>query len=100
MQSRRKRSYPFLVFKLARTADGPALEAAGLGIRPLLFGIVKINAHGVPFAGTHSADAVPQIDPITPLSALHWMVVHGNSETVADNPIPECALTLRHDRAR
>jgi hypothetical protein len=46
MQVKEERSYPFLVFKLARTADGPAPEAEVLGIRPLLFGIAKNNAHG------------------------------------------------------
>ena len=75
-------------------------SSADLGSAALLFGIVENNAHGMPFAGTHSADAVPQIDPITRLSALHWTFVHGNSETVADNPIPPGMILIRTQEPR
>src|SRR6202021_2517265 len=66
----------------------------------LAFGLCENNARGVPFAGTHSADAVPQIDPITPLSALRGTVVHGNSEPVADNPIPPGMILIRTQEPR
>src|SRR5258708_33879670 len=49
----------------------------------LLFGIVENNTHGMPLAGTHSADAVTKVDPIVALGAFHRAIMHGKCNGVA-----------------
>ena len=68
-------------------ADGPATGRLAVpqifGSGALLFGIVENNTHGMPLAGTHSADAVTKVDPIVALGALHRAIMHGKCNGVA-----------------
>jgi hypothetical protein len=64
--------------------DGPATGRLAVpqifGSGALLFGIVENNTHGMPLAGTHSADAVTKVDPIAALGALHRAIMHGKMQ--------------------
>jgi len=68
-------------------ADRPATRILAVpqifGSGALLFGIVENNTHGMPLAGTHSADAVTKVDPIVALGAFHRAIMHGKCNGVA-----------------
>ena len=58
-------------------------DSAYPSARSFLFRIVDNNARGMPLAGAHPADALPQIDPIIAFGFLHLTVMNGKRHSIS-----------------